>query len=129
LIAGAWIFFTTPDTTVRIRTIFEVGERTGINLDSNALYLGKGLAGSILERQFTVQNPFNAPVDVSTECRGMGCEWIRIAPATFAHGPGETVTLTVTVTIPPHAPTGHFETGIDMRFYRHKWDLIAPRPE
>ena len=120
VIGFALAVWSIPRTVHSLPVFLSVGDRVGFNLDGNALYMGKGLAGSVAERGFEVTNPYNETVYVRIVTEGDLAPWLTVVPSvSMRMGPNEKKMVVIRGQIPFNALDGDYNGTIRIVFY---WD-------
>ncbi len=92
-----------------IDVFYEVTEKKhGFNLDTDALYMGKGIPGSMAKRDLNISNFYDFPINVIVKIEGSIAPYASVSDNSFTLDPGEEYVITYYIRTTTDTPTGNY---------------------
>ena len=103
---------------------FEVSDRMGFNVDTEALYFGKNYPGGVSRRETVLKNNYGFPVYISAKITGNVSGFVSVSDNNFILMPDETKSLTFYLKTGKETPRGEYMGEAKMCFYRAFFRLL-----
>lgn len=96
----------------------KVGERTGINTDTDAIHFGTAIRGKAanLRRDVHLKNTYNTTQDVTLSVSGFLAPWVTVSETHFVLEPGEKKDLKVEISVTPLWDYGRYNGTLVAQF-------------
>lgn len=121
LVGGYFVFVNPANQTIGQKSFgmfLTVGDRVGFNIDSNAVYFGKTLPGSMAKRDLIVSNDFEERVLVIVETTGDFSKWVSWSESNFYLNPNDVKNITLTASVPNNAQLGDYFGSVTVYFVK-----------
>ena len=93
-----------------------VGNYTGFNVNTSALFFGTVVKSGSSERYVVVTNEYNESLKVKINIKGELKDWTRLSENNFMLEKNANKTVNVKVNIPPDAESGGYTGTMEIRF-------------
>jgi hypothetical protein len=97
---------------------FEIGDKIGMNADTDALYFGKSYPGSVVKRYLNMSNNNNFPLFVSIIIKGDIAQFISVSDNDFELQPGELKVITYFLRTDKNSVYGNYTGQTTILFKR-----------
>ncbi|MFO7872220.1 MAG: hypothetical protein R6U26_01095 [Candidatus Undinarchaeales archaeon] len=112
----SWLTYSPPEQEQRIDMQINVGNYTGFNVNTSALFFGTVVPGGTAERQVELTNPGKKPLTAILRVSGILDSWTTISDNNFEIEPEETRNVTVKLVIPPDAEMESYRSTLIITF-------------
>lgn len=97
---------------------FSVGEKVGINIDTDALHFGTNFPKGSSMRNMIISHEHDCPLKVSIKLYGDFASWMSVSDNDFILDPGESRKISFSVSVPEDAPFGDYSGFAKIIFKR-----------
>lgn len=97
-----------PIETKELQMYLNVGEKPGVNIDTDALYFGSVPPSGSSARQFEISNNKNYSIKVALLPKGELSSWTKVSENNILLKPYATKLVNITVFVPSDAKLGNY---------------------
>ena len=115
LTAASWLI---PTSTQEFDMYLTVGNYTGFNVDTSAIFFGTVSPGGRGTRTVIITNYANATTRIELQTNGELARLVSFSNNSFSLAPGENSSVAVTATVPVDMPYGNHTGKLVIQYFR-----------
>ena len=113
--AATWLI---PASTQQFDMYLTVGNYTGFNVDTSAIFFGTVSPGGRGTRNVIITNNANATTRIELQTNGELARLVSFSNNSFSLAPGENSSVAVTATVPVDMPYGNYTGKLVIQYFR-----------